>query len=133
MYKIGNNVTLTQCRLLMHDACLTKQTGYVRVGTIEIGDNVFVGVDSIILCNTKIGSNVIIGAGSVVGHDIPNDSVVIGNPCRIICKYSELLKKEFLNINDNKIEKSDVILNNFLNANEYRYVLVNKEVKDKKW
>ena len=49
-----------------------------------IGDNVNVGVGSIIVGKIVIGSNVIIGAGSVVVKDLPNNCVAAGNPARII-------------------------------------------------
>ena len=48
--------------------------------TIEIGDNVFIGMNSIILMGSHIGNNVIIGAGSVVSGNIPDNSVVGGGP-----------------------------------------------------
>lgn len=49
-----------------------------------IGDNVFIGMNSIILMGTKIGSNVIIGAGSVVSGNIPDNVVIAGNPAKKI-------------------------------------------------
>ena len=45
------------------------------------------------LCNTRIGDDVIIAAGSVVTKDIPNDSIVAGNPAKIIGKKSEYIEK----------------------------------------
>ena len=90
---IGNNVTLTGVKLLTHDACLYKTTGYTRVGKVHIGNDVFVGWGSIILPNVTIGNNVVIGAGSVVAKDIPDNSVVVGNPCKIIGTYDDLVAK----------------------------------------
>ena len=58
--------------------------GYSKVGKVVIGNNVFIGADAIILPNTKIGNNVIVGAGTVVTKDIPDNSVVVGNPGRVI-------------------------------------------------
>lgn len=49
-----------------------------------IGDNVFIGMNSIILMGTHIGNNVIVGAGSVVGGVIPDNVVIAGNPAHII-------------------------------------------------
>lgn len=49
-----------------------------------IGDNVNVGANVVIIGNITIGNNVIIGAGSVVVHDVPDNSVVAGNPARVI-------------------------------------------------
>lgn len=45
------------------------------------------------LPNVTIGSNVVIGAGSVVVKDIPDNSVAVGNPCRVIRKITEEDKK----------------------------------------
>jgi maltose O-acetyltransferase len=55
---------------------------------ISIGDNVWIGGGSIICPGVKIGNNVTIGAGSVVTHDIPDDVVAAGNPCRILRNVS---------------------------------------------
>lgn len=49
-----------------------------------IGNNVFIGYQSVILPNVRIGDNVIIGAGSIVTKDIPTNSVAVGNPCSVI-------------------------------------------------
>lgn len=51
---------------------------------IEIFDNVFIGAHSIIIGNVKIGPNVIIAAGSVVTKDVPANSIVGGNPAKVI-------------------------------------------------
>jgi len=90
---IGNDVTLSACRILLHDASTKRALGYTRVGRVEIGNNVFVGANAIILPNVKIGSNVIIGAGSVVSGDIPSDCVAVGNPCHPIKSYNEFIEQ----------------------------------------
>lgn len=54
-----------------------------------IGDNVFIGMNSIILMGSHIGNNVIIGAGSVVRGNIPDNVVIAGNPAKIICSLEE--------------------------------------------
>lgn len=51
---------------------------------IRVGDNVWFGGGCRVLPGITIGSNVVIGAGSVVTHDIPDNCVAAGNPCRII-------------------------------------------------
>ncbi len=51
---------------------------------IIIGDNVWIGYNSIILKGVTIGENSVIGAGSIVTKDIPANCVAAGNPCRII-------------------------------------------------
>lgn len=49
-----------------------------------IGDNVNLGVNVTIIGDIRIGNNVVIGGGSVVVKDIPDNSVAVGNPCRVI-------------------------------------------------
>jgi acetyltransferase-like isoleucine patch superfamily enzyme len=51
---------------------------------IELLDNVFIGAHSIIMGNVTIGPNAIVAAGSVVTKDVPPNSVVGGNPARVI-------------------------------------------------
>ena len=94
LLKIGNNVTITGARILLHDASTYKFIGYTKVGEVTIGDDVFVGNGAIILPNTHIGSRVIIGAGAVVAKDIPDNSVVVGNPCKVICTCDEYIAKQ---------------------------------------
>lgn len=49
-----------------------------------IGDNVFVGANVCIIGNVEIGNNVIIGAGCVITKSVPSNTVVAGNPMRIL-------------------------------------------------
>ena len=91
---IGNNVTLApDVLVLCHDGSTKKAIGYSKVGTVVIGDNVFVGAKSVILPNTIIGDNVVIGAGSIVGGEIPSNTVVAGAPAKVIQSYEEFKAK----------------------------------------
>lgn len=54
-----------------------------------IGDNVYIAANATVIGGVHIGNNVIIGAGSVVVKDIPDNSVVAGNPARIIRTINE--------------------------------------------
>lgn len=51
-----------------------------------IGDNVTIYAGAVIIGRIEIGSNTTIGANSVVFHDVPEGSLVVGNPARIIAK-----------------------------------------------
>lgn len=51
---------------------------------INIGSNVWIGANSVILPGVTIGDNTVIGAGSVVTKDIPSNVVAVGNPCKVI-------------------------------------------------
>ena len=62
-------------------------------GRIEIGDNVFIGANTPILYNTKIGNNVIVAAGSVVTKDLDGDSVYAGVPARKVGTFIDFVKK----------------------------------------
>lgn len=93
LIKIGNNVTITHSSLIAHDASTKRELGYSRVGVINIGNNVFIGWGCIILGNTHIGNNVIIGAGSIINKNIPDNSVVAGNPAKVICTYDYYIQK----------------------------------------
>lgn len=62
----------------------TRNSGLEFAYEIEIGDNSWIGGGSIINPGVKIGKNVVIGSGSVVTKDIPDNSVAVGNPCRVI-------------------------------------------------
>lgn len=94
LIKIGNNVTLgPRSYLLAHDASLQHPLGMTKIGLINIGNNVFVGADSIILPGVTIADNVIIGVNSVITKDIPEGSVVAGNPAKIISSYDEYVDK----------------------------------------
>lgn len=75
-------------------------------GRIKIGNNVFIGEQSIILPDTTIGDNVIIGAGSVVSNDIPDGSVAVGNPCEVIMDIKEY--------NNKKVEKQTEMLRRYV-------------------
>lgn len=64
-----------------------------KCGTITIGNNVFIGTNSVILYNVTIGNNVVVGAGSVVTKDLPDNSVCVGVPCKKVGDFSDLLEK----------------------------------------
>lgn len=51
---------------------------------VTIGNNVWIGGSVTILPGVTIGNNVTIGAGSVVTKDIPDSTVAVGNPCKVI-------------------------------------------------
>jgi maltose O-acetyltransferase len=79
--------------ILAHDASPQKYLDYVKIDKVRIGSRTFVGAGSIILPGVNIGTDVIVGAGSVVTHDIPENSVVAGNPARVIGLTTQFVEK----------------------------------------
>ncbi|MEF8728839.1 MAG: acyltransferase [Accumulibacter sp.] len=63
-----------------------KDYASICVAPVVVGDNVFIGANSVVLKGASIGDNSIIGAGSVVTSEIPPNSIAAGNPARIIAK-----------------------------------------------
>lgn len=95
LIEIGDNVTMApRVHILCHDASTKQFLGYTKIGRVTIGNNVFIGAESVVLPGVTIGSNVVIGANSTVTHDIPDNSVAVGSPARVICSLEEYLAKE---------------------------------------
>ena len=91
---IGNNVTITEgVMFVTHDGGVglfrEEYEGINVFAKIKVGNNVFIGMKSIILPGVTIGNNVVIGAGSVVAKDIPDGVVVAGVPARKIRSIHE--------------------------------------------
>ena len=127
---IGDNVTLAPCvHILAHDSSTYMFLGKTRAANVVIGSNVFVGAGSIILPGVHIGNRVIIGAGSIVTKDIPDNSVAVGNPAKVVCGIDEYLEKEkdkmcakntFVGIGFN----SETTANAIAAADKYREIFV---------
>ena len=94
MVSIGNNVTIGSNTMIFAHYNPTankflKENGYPReVKQVTINDGAVIGPGSIITMGTTIGKNSIIGAGSVVSNTIPDFSVALGNPARVIKKIN---------------------------------------------
>lgn len=63
-----------------------RNKGLEYAKPIEVGNNVWIGGNVVVLPGVKIGDNCVIGAGSVVVKDIPENSIAVGNPCKVIRK-----------------------------------------------
>jgi len=115
---LGNNVHITMgCVFVTHDGgtlILRKEVPDLEwTAPIVVGNDVYIGLRSIIMPGVKIGNRVIIGAGSVVTKDIPNNCVAAGVPARVIKSvddYLEHMKKKSLHCGHLKgIEKEAVL------------------------
>jgi acetyltransferase-like isoleucine patch superfamily enzyme len=102
---IGDNVRISDnVNFITHDGGMhvirqLKNIPADLFGKITVGNNVFIGMGTIILPNVRIGNNVVIGAGSIVTKNIPNNSVACGVPAKVI----ETIQ-EYYNKNRNKID-----------------------------
>ena len=84
---LAPNVSIYTAGHTMHPAA--RALGYEYGIPVTIGDNVWIGGNTVICPGVHIGSNVVIGAGSVVTKDIPDWSFAAGNPCRVIRPITE--------------------------------------------
>jgi sugar O-acyltransferase (sialic acid O-acetyltransferase NeuD family) len=85
---LGDNSSVHIGAMIGHESRIGNSTFVAHAASIsgccEIGDGCFIGTNATILPRIKIGKWSIIGAGSVVNKDVPDYSVAIGNPARVI-------------------------------------------------
>lgn len=72
----------------------TRNSSFEYGKKVTIGNNVWLGGNVIVCPGVHIGNNVVVGAGSVVTKDIPDWSIAVGNPCRIIRKITDKDKRK---------------------------------------
>lgn len=72
----------------------TRNSLYEYGKPVTIGDNVWIGGNTVICPGVQVGSNVVIGAGSVVTKDLPDWCIAAGNPCRVIRKITDADKRK---------------------------------------
>lgn len=112
---LGSNVHITDgVKFETHDGgtlIFRKQISDLEITKpIVVGNNVYIGNNVIILPGVTIGNNVVIGAGAIVSKDIPNNSIAVGIPARVIKTTDEYLKKlekESLHLGHLKGEEKD--------------------------
>ncbi len=86
---IGDNVNIAQ------GVTIGQENRGKRKGTPIIGNEVWIGANAVIVGKIKIGDNVLIAPNSYVNFDIPDNSIVIGNPGKII--YKENATEDYIN------------------------------------
>lgn len=101
---IGDHVSATQVRFETHDGGVwvfrDKNPELDIVKPIKVGNNVYIGFGAVILPGVSIGDNSIIGAYAVVTKDIPENTVAVGIPARVIKSVDEYIEKS-IQIGDN--------------------------------
>ncbi|WP_105213413.1 acyltransferase [Pseudoalteromonas sp. T1lg22] len=98
LVEIGDDVTITAgVRIITHDGSTflfrQKHPKIDVMGPVTIGNNTFIGMNSIIMPGVKIGDNCIVGAMSVVTRSVPSGSVIAGNPAKVITTTQDFENK----------------------------------------
>ena len=112
---LGDNVYITEkCKFVLHDGgtlLFRKQIPDLEITRpVLIGDNVYIGTETMILGGVHIGNNVVIGARSLVTKDIPDNCVAAGHPARVIKtidQYLEKISRESLHLGELKYKEKD--------------------------
>ena len=94
LIKLGNHVTVAAgVRFVTHDGAVwvfrDKHPGLDVMAPIVVGNNVFIGINAVILPGVTIGDNCIIGAASIVTRDVPAGHVAAGAPARPVKTLDE--------------------------------------------
>lgn len=118
---IGNNVHITDgVKFITHDGGTLLFRKYVPdleiTKPIVLGNDVYLGNNVIILPGVHIGDKVVIGAGAVVTKDIPDNSVAVGVPAKVIKtadEYFEKLQRESLHLGNLVGEEKDLALKKY--------------------
>jgi len=104
LVSIGDHVSITNSQLITHDGGVwvfrLRNPRIDVFGPINIGNNVFIGANCIIMPGTLIGDNVVVGAGSLVRGRLENNTVYAGVPIRkikTIEEYYNGIKNKSLN------------------------------------
>jgi acetyltransferase-like isoleucine patch superfamily enzyme len=98
---IGNNVRITEkVRFITHDGGLwvvrnlyPEYKDMDLIKPIKVGDNVHIGIGAVIMPGVHIGNNCIIGCGAIVTKDIPDNSIAVGVPARVIENIDDYVEK----------------------------------------
>lgn len=129
MIYLGNNVVIaTGVRFINHDMSAEMLSQYLygtskklsKYGEIKVGNNVFIGADSIILPNVEIGDNVIVGAGSIISKNLDSNGVYVGNG-KSIMTFNEYLEKTLNYIKDSNPKYFRKYHNFFQLKDDYLY------------
>ena len=83
---INHKVTIGKNCNIHKNVTIGQENRGIRKGVPTIGDCVYFGINSVVVGNIVVGNNVLIAPGAYVNFDVPSNSIVIGNPGKIIEK-----------------------------------------------
>jgi len=109
---IGNNVEIAaRVRFYNHGAAWLLRDvdeNFDFFGKINIGDNVYIGENSIVLPGVTIGNNVLVGAGSVITKSFPDNAVIGGNPAKIVGQIESFREKyKLFNVGTKRLDREE--------------------------
>lgn len=122
LIEIGNHVTITEgVRFITHDGGVWvlrsshKNIDFIK--PIKVGNNVFIGMNTLILPGVSIGNNTVVGAGTIVTKNLEGNAVYAGVPAKKIKDIdsyeNQILKETFDTKGLNKYEKKDYLLRHY--------------------
>ena len=125
LIELGDHVAVSAgTHFVPHDGAVwvfrTENPELDVFGKIKIGNNTIIGIQCIILPNTVVGDNCIVGAGSVLRGKFPDNSVILGNPAKVVMRTQVLLKliemnKYKLNTKNMKRKDKDKLIKKHFN------------------
>lgn len=136
MVKLGDNVLVgpkVSFYTAMHPIdAKQREQWLVYAKPITVEDNVWIGGSATILGGVTIGKNAIVGAGAVVTKDVEPNTIVVGNPARVLCKItaedSKKFQEELAKQKDiNKSEFDKMIAGQWYNAMDYSMLKLRQE------
>ena len=87
---IGENVTIAPCvHILAHDASTKLHLGYTKIGKVDIGNNVFIGVNATLYDGLIISDETLVGAGAIISKNTKRKEVFVPTVTKALLKNSE--------------------------------------------
>ena len=94
LIEIGSNCLITHATVLAHDASPVVFGKETRAGRVQILDSCYIGAGAVILPGVTIGPRAIVGANAVVSRDVPEGTIVAGNPAKVVARVDEWLERK---------------------------------------
>lgn len=89
---LAQHVVISALNHRFNDVTKPIRAQGVEFSSVSVGEGSWIGANVVITAGVHIGRNCVIGAGSVVTHDVPDFSVAVGNPARVVKQYDQQTK-----------------------------------------